>query len=107
MSEPQRDRWKPKKNLVKSLTWLVKLNIDSPRHWYNRLDLVLTDAPDILDVSVGTPLATSDYCSVRCVLHVEQAIPEYNMSELLSEASYQLNRTVFAMQSGALHEAPF
>ena len=27
----------------------------------NRLDLVMTDAPDVVDVSLGTPLATSDH----------------------------------------------
>ena len=28
----------------------------------NRLDLVMTDAPDIVDVFDGTPLGTSDHC---------------------------------------------
>ena len=45
----------------------------------NRLDLVMTDVPDIVDVVVGTPLSTSDHCFVGCVLHVEQSAPEYNV----------------------------
>ena len=45
----------------------------------NRLDLVITDVPDIEDVFVGTPLGTSDHCFVSCVLRVEQSIPEYNI----------------------------
>ena len=45
----------------------------------NRLDLVMTDAPDIVYMFVGTPLGTSDYCVVSCVLCVEQPIPEYNV----------------------------
>ena len=35
----------------------------------NRLDLVMTDAPDIVDVFVGTPLGTSNHCFVSYVLH--------------------------------------
>ena len=42
----------------------------------NRLDLVMTDVPDIVDVVVGTPLGTSDHCFVSCVLRVEQSVPE-------------------------------
>ena len=45
----------------------------------NRLDLVMTDAPDKADVLVGTPLGTSDHCFVSCVLRVEQSVPEYNV----------------------------
>ena len=38
----------------------------------NRLDLVMTDAPVIVDVFVGTPLGTYDHClSVNCVVRVE------------------------------------
>ena len=43
-----------------------------------RLDLVMTDAPDIVDVFVGTPLGASDHCFVSCVSRVEQSVPEYN-----------------------------
>ena len=46
----------------------------------NRLDLVMTDANDTVDVFVGTPLGTSDYCFSSCVLRVEQSVPEYNVS---------------------------
>ena len=42
----------------------------------NRLDFVMTDVPDIVDVFVGTPLGTSDRCFVSCVLRVEQSVPE-------------------------------
>ena len=45
----------------------------------NRLDLVMTDEPDIVDVVGGTPLGTSDHCFVSCVLRVEQSVPEYNV----------------------------
>ena len=44
----------------------------------NRLDLVMTDSPDILDVFVDAPLGTSDQCFVSCVIGVEQSVPEYN-----------------------------
>ena len=54
-----------------------------------RLDLVLTDVPDIVDVFIGTPTGTSDHCFVSCVLRVEQSVPEYNVSSSLSEALYQ------------------
>ena len=45
----------------------------------NRLDLVITDAPDILDVFVGTILGTFDHCFVSCVFQVEQSVTEYNV----------------------------
>ena len=45
----------------------------------NRLDLVITDVLDIVDVVDGTPLGTSDNCFVSCVLRVEQCVPEYNV----------------------------
>ena len=45
----------------------------------NKLDLVMTDVPDIVDVVVGTPLGTSDHCIVSCVLRVGQSVPEYNV----------------------------
>ena len=45
----------------------------------NRLDLVMTDAPDIVNVFVGTPLGISDHCFVSCVLQVEESVPEYNV----------------------------
>ena len=44
----------------------------------NRLDIVMTDVLDIVDVFVGTPLGTSDHCFVSCVLWVEQSVPEHN-----------------------------
>ena len=45
----------------------------------DRLDLVMTDVPHIVDVVVGTPLGTSDHCLVSYVLRVEQSVPEYNV----------------------------
>ena len=45
----------------------------------NRLDLVMTDVPDIVDVVVCTSLGTSDHCFVSCVLRVEQCVPESNV----------------------------
>ena len=42
----------------------------------NKLDLVMTDASDRLDVVVGTPVGTSDHCCVSCV---EQSVPEYSV----------------------------
>ena len=48
-------------------------------HIAGEWDPVMTDVPDILDVSVGTPLGTSDHCFVSCVLRVEQSVPEYNI----------------------------
>ena len=39
----------------------------------------MTDAPDIVDVVIGTPLGTSDHCFVSCVPRVEQSVPEYNV----------------------------
>ena len=41
----------------------------------NRLDLVMTDVPDILDVVVGAPFGTSDHCFVSYGLRVEQSVP--------------------------------
>ena len=45
----------------------------------NRLDLLMTDVPDIVDVFVGTPLGTSDHCFVSCLLRLEKYVPEYNV----------------------------
>ena len=49
----------------------------------NRLDLVMTDVPDIVDVVVGTPLGNSDHCFVSCVFLVEQSVSEYNVRSTL------------------------
>ena len=45
----------------------------------DRLNLVMMDVPDIVDVFVGTPMGTSDHCFVSCVLQVEQSVLEYNI----------------------------
>ena len=57
----------------------------------NRLNLVMTDVPDIVDVVVGTPLGTSDHCFVSFVLRVEQSVPEYNVRSTLI-LKYRTNR---------------
>ena len=54
--------------------------MSSPRHFAGHgLDLVMTDAPHIVDVFVCTPLGPSDHCFVSCVLRVEQSVPKYNV----------------------------
>ena len=54
--------------------------VHSPIHIAgNRLNLVMMDVPDIVDVFIGTPLRTSDHCFVSCVLRVEQSVLEYNI----------------------------
>ena len=45
----------------------------------NRLDLVMSDAPDLVDVFIGIPLRTPDHCFISCVLQVEHSVPEYNI----------------------------
>ena len=49
----------------------------------NRLDLAMTAAPDVVDVSLGTPLGTSDHCFVNCELLVEQVIPQHNIRRVV------------------------
>ena len=61
----------------------------------NRLDLVFTDAPAIVDVFVGTRLGTSHHGFVSCVLRVEQSVPEYNAKStvfLKHHTMYQLGQ---------------
>ena len=41
-----------------------------------RLDLAMTDALEIVDVFVGTPLSTSDHCFVSYVLRIDQSVLE-------------------------------
>ena len=48
----------------------------------NRLNLVMTDVSDIVDVFIGTPLGTSDHClSVVCFVLSSQC--QSTMSEVL------------------------
>ena len=51
----------------------------------DRLYLVMTDVPDIVDVFVVTPMGTSDHCFVSCVhqIEIEQSVQEYNMRSTL------------------------
>ena len=72
----------------------------------NRLDLVMTDVPDIVDVFVGTPLGTSEHCFARSVLRVEQSVPEYNVRSTVF-LKHCTNGTMSAVQSGALLEEQF
>ena len=66
---------------------LYFLNLSGCEQWVrcpthiagNGLDLLLTDAPDILDASDGTPLGTSDHCFVSCELRVKQSVPNYDV----------------------------
>ena len=95
---------------VKLLIFAICPVVSCPTHIAgNRLDLVMTDVPGVVDVVVGTPLGTSDHCFVSRVLRVEQSVPEYNV---------KVRRTVFflcivptgtvsAVESEALHAAPF
>ena len=73
----------------------------SPSHISgNRLDLVMTNVPDIVDVVVGTRLRTSDHCFVSCVLHVEQSVLEYNVnSTVLSQHRMNLDSVHSAVRS--------
>ena len=50
----------------------------------NRLDLVMTDTPDIVDVIVGTPLGTSYHCFISCVL-IANLDPQLPMALVCSE----------------------
>ena len=72
----------------------------------NRLDLVMTEVPDIVDVFFGTPLGTSDHCFVCCVLRVEQSVLEYHIRSTVF-LKHHTNWTMSAVQSGALLVAPF
>lgn len=59
--------------------------VTSPTHIAgNTLDLVITEVPDVVDVSVGTPLGTSDHCCLNLHVTVNQSLP-----------SYDVRRTVF------------
>ena len=64
----------------------------------NRLDLVLTDVPDRVNVAVGTPIDTSDHCFVSCVLRVEQSVLEYNVRS----TSFLMHRTNWDSVRGAI-----
>ena len=59
------------------LIFVICQVVSGPTHIAgNRLNLVMTNVPEIVDVVVGTPLDTSDHCFVSCVLHVQQSVPE-------------------------------
>ena len=54
----------------------------------DRLYLVMSDVPDIVDVYVGTPLGTSDHCFVSCALRVEQSVTEYYFSRTIHRTNW-------------------
>ena len=62
----------------------------------NRLVLVMMDAPDIVNVFVGTPLGTTDLCFVSCVLRVEQSVYNVRSTVFLKHGT---KWTVSAVQS--------
>ena len=67
--------------------------VHSPTHIAgNRLDLEITDVPDIVDMVAGTPLGTSDHCIVSCALRVEQSAGVQCQKYCRSKASYQLGQ---------------
>ena len=43
----------------------------------------MTDAPDVVDVSLGSPLGTSDHCFVNCELLVEQVIAVHDIRRVV------------------------
>ena len=45
----------------------------------NCLDLVMTDVADVVDVSVGTPIGTSDHCFLHLAIKVSQVVPFHNV----------------------------
>ena len=78
----------------------------------NRLDLVMADVPDIVDVFVGTPLGTSDHSFVCCMLCVEQSVSEYNVRcttflkhhtnwDSVRSAVWSFKRSIISCQQGA------
>ena len=62
----------------------------------NRIDLVMTDAPDLY---VGTPLGSSDYCFVICVLRVEQSVPKYNIRTVFLKHRTNWDNVLSAVRS--------
>ena len=72
----------------------------------NRLDLVMTNVPDIVDVIVGTLLSISDHCFVSYVLRVEQSVPEYKVRSTVF-LKYRTNWDSVWVNSEALPGAPF
>ena len=67
----------------------------------NRLDLVLTDVPNIVDISIGSLLGTSDRCLVRCELLGKQNILEHKVRHLVN-LNNETTQTVYMVQSEAL-----
>ena len=66
----------------------------------NRLDLVMMDVLDVVDVFVDTPLGTPDHCFVSCVFQVEQSVPELNIrSTVLLKHNTNWDNVRFAVRS--------
>ena len=54
--------------------------MDGPTHAYgNRLDLVLTDVPGVVDVKVCAPIGRSDHCALRVDLTLKQQVPQFSV----------------------------
>ena len=55
--------------------------VSSPTHRAgNCLDLVFTDAPDVVNVVVGAPLGTSDHSVTSIRLNLRQSVPSYTVT---------------------------
>ena len=66
----------------------------------NRLNLVMADATDRVDVFVGTTLGTPDHSFVGCVLLVDLSVPEYNVRSTVF-LKHHTNCDSAAVQPGA------
>ena len=63
-----------------SLAGLQQL-VNSPTHaGGNRLDLVMTDVPDVIDVSVSAPLGSSDHCFLSVCARVHQIVHDHTIT---------------------------
>ena len=52
--------------------------VEGPTHMAgNRLDLVMTNVPDVVKIWVGSPIGSSDHSYVACRLLVEQSVQEH------------------------------
>lgn len=46
----------------------------------NRPDLAMTNAPGVVEVSIGSPVGSLDLCFVGCILSVEQFMHVHNVT---------------------------
>ena len=53
-----------------------------PRHTPNNcLDLVITNVPNIVEVSIGTKIGNSDHCHLNVKIDVKQEIPQFTIQK--------------------------